>query len=92
MVRYEYIKILLLWFPQDIIAQYKTMDLVDKDIFVYVEIRKGIYVLKQEDCLYFDCLVKLLKPHGYYPLRSNPDIWCHEMSQLNLRFVWTILG
>ena len=27
----------------------------------------------------FDRPVKLLKPHIYYPLRSNHVIWCHEM-------------
>ena len=54
------------------------MDLVDKYGFVYVNIRKGMYISKQADCIAFDCLVKLLKPHGYYPLRSNPGIWCHE--------------
>ena len=30
MLRFEYMKILLWWFPQDIIYQYKIMDLVDK--------------------------------------------------------------
>ena len=54
------------------------MDLVDKDGFVYVEIRKSMYGLKQAACIAFDRLVKLLKPRGYYPLRSNPSIWCHK--------------
>ena len=45
MPHYEYIKIPMRWFPQDIIDQYKIMDLVDKDGFVYVEIRKGMYSL-----------------------------------------------
>ena len=45
MPRYEYIKIPMRWFPQDIIDQYKIMDLVDKDGFVYVKIRKGMYSL-----------------------------------------------
>ena len=78
MVCYEYIKIPLLWFPQDIIDQYKIMGLVDKNSFVYVNIHKGAYGLKRATCINFDRLVKLLKPHGYYPLRSNPGIWCHE--------------
>ena len=66
------------WFPQDIIDQYKIMDLVDKDGFVYVKIRKGMYSLKQAACIDFDRLVKLMKPRGYYPLHSNPDIWSHK--------------
>ena len=71
-------KILLQWFPQDIIDQYNIMDLVDKDCFVYVEIYKGMYGLKQAAHVAFDRLGKLLKPHGYNPLCSNPGIWCHE--------------
>ena len=43
-----------------------------------MSIRKGIYSLNQAARIDFDHLVKLLKPHGYYPLRSNPNIWCHE--------------
>ena len=54
------------------------MDLVDKDGFVYVKIRKVMYGLKQSACIYYDRIVKLLKPHCYYPLRFNPGIWCHE--------------
>ena len=54
------------------------MDLVDKDGFVHVKIRKGMYILKQAARISFDRLVELLKPHGYYPLSSNPGIWCHK--------------
>ena len=54
------------------------MYLVDKACFVYANIRKDMYGLKQAAHIYIDLLVKLLKPHGYYPLRSNPSIWCHE--------------
>ena len=37
-----------------------------------------MYSLNQSSHIPFYCLVKLLKPHEYYPLCSNPDIWCHE--------------
>ena len=46
-LHYAYRKIPLFWFPQDIIDQYKIMDLVEKDAFVYVNIYKGMYGLKQ---------------------------------------------
>ena len=54
------------------------MYLVDKDGFVYFDIRKGVYSLKQSACISFDRLVKLLNTHGYCPLRSNPSIWRHK--------------
>ena len=78
MARYEYMKIPLYWFPQYIIDQYKIMDFVDKEIFVYVNICKGVYGLNQVARIAFDRLVKLLKPYGHYPLRSNPGIFFHE--------------
>ena len=67
MTRFEYKKIPLWWFPQDIIDQYKIMDLVDRDGFVYVEIQKVMYGLRQAYHIEFECLVTVLKPHGYYP-------------------------
>ena len=76
---YEYMKIPLRWFPQGIIDQYKIMNLLDKDKFSHVDIRKGIYGQKQTVHISFGHIVKLLKPYGYYPLRSNPGIWCHDM-------------
>ena len=38
-----------------------------------------MYGLNQASRIDFDRLVKLMKPHGYYPLLSNPNIWCHEI-------------
>ena len=67
-------KIILQWFPQDIIDQYNIMDLVDKDCFVHVKICNFIYSLKQEVHIDSDLLFKLLNPHGYYPLCYNPGI------------------
>ena len=54
------------------------MDLVDKDGFVCIKIRKGMYVINQLACIDFERIVKLLKPHVYYPLSFNPGIWCRE--------------
>ena len=92
MTCYEYMKIELRWFSQDIIDQYKIIDLVNKDGFVYINIRNGLYCLKQAARIAFDHLVKLLKPHGHYPLRSNASIWCYETLPSNLHFLWTLLG
>ena len=78
MSRFEYMKIPMRCFPQDIINQYNILYLVYKGGFVYVKIHKGMYGLKQASSISFDRLVKLFKPHGYYPLCSNRGIWCPE--------------
>ena len=51
------------------------MSIVEPDGFVYVEIRKGMYSLKQAAHIAFDHLVTLMKPHSYAPLPCNPGIW-----------------
>ena len=53
------------------------MDIVAADGYVYCEIRKGMYGLKQAARIAFDRLVKLLKPHCYSPSRRNPGLWKH---------------
>ena len=92
MARYEYMNIPPCWFPQDIIDRCKIMNLVEKYGFFYVEICKGVHVLKQAARIGFDRLVKLLKHHGYYPLRSNPGIWCHETLPTKSAFCVEIFG
>ncbi len=57
MKHYEYMRIPLRWFPQEILEQYKILDIVALDGYVYCEIRKGMYSLKQAAHLAFDCLV-----------------------------------
>jgi hypothetical protein len=78
MERYEYIKIHYKMIPDEIKEQYKLADIVDPDGYVYCEVRKGMYGLKQAARLAFDNLVKKLAPHGYYPIRASPGLWRHK--------------
>jgi hypothetical protein len=77
MERYEYIKIHYRMIPEEIRIQYKLANLVESDDYVYCEVRKGMYGLKQAARLGFDNLVKHLAPHGYYPIRASPGLWSH---------------
>jgi hypothetical protein len=43
--------------------------------WVYLEIQKGMYGLKQAGLLENQLLQKRLKPFGYYPARHTPGIW-----------------
>jgi hypothetical protein len=45
--------------------------------FVYLEIRRGMYSLKEEDILAFEQLVAKLGPHGYEPAPFTPRLWRH---------------
>ena len=59
-VDFEYMKLPLRIFPQEIIYQYNLKDLVAADGYVYMEIRKGIPGINQAGRLSSDQLTKNL--------------------------------
>ncbi len=75
--RYEYMKMPLSLFPQDIIEHY---GLLDKAIngYVYMEIHKGMYGLPQAGILANKLLKKRLAKHGYFEQPHTPGLWRHE--------------
>jgi hypothetical protein len=48
------------------------------DGWVYLEIRKGMYGLKQSGLIANKLLQKRVAPFGYYPARHIPGIWLHK--------------
>jgi hypothetical protein len=62
--------------PDEIIKKYHLTRLA-VDGWVYLEIRKGIYGLKQAGILASQLLQKRLKPFGYHPARHTPGLWLH---------------
>jgi hypothetical protein len=75
--RFEYMKMLLSRFPEEIIQNYNLNALAVYD-WVYIEIRKGMYGLKQVGLLVNQLLQTRLAPFGYYPARHNPGLWLHK--------------
>jgi hypothetical protein len=71
--RFEYMKMLLSRFPEEIVQKYNLNDLA-VDGWVYIEIRKGMYGLKQAVLLTNQLLQTRLAPFGYYPARHTPGI------------------
>jgi hypothetical protein len=51
---------------------------LDVDGWVYIEIRKGLYGLKQAGLLANQLLQKRLAAFGYYPTRHTPGLWLHK--------------
>ena len=78
MSEYEYIRIPFKWIPEEIRLQYGLYDKVSSDGYVYCEVRKGMYGLKQAARLAFDRLVTKLAPYGYKPDRYAPGFWTHH--------------
>jgi hypothetical protein len=75
--QYEYITMLLSRFLEEIVNKYNLKALAI-DGWVYIEIRKGVYGLKQTGSLANQLLQKCLAPFGYYPARHTPGLWLHK--------------
>jgi hypothetical protein len=73
---YEYMRLSIWILPDEIIEKYGLKKLA-VDGWVYLEIRKGMYGLKQAGILANQLLQKRLKPFGYHPARHTPGIWLH---------------
>jgi hypothetical protein len=75
--RFEYMKLLLSRFPEEIVQKYNLSALA-VDGWVYIEIRKGIYGMKQAGLLANQLLQTRLAPLWYYPARHTPGLWLHK--------------
>ena len=75
--RPEYVRIKLSDIPQDFIDEYKLHEYV-RDGWVYFEISKGVYGLKQSGKLANDLLTERLNKHGYYQCATTPGLWRHK--------------
>jgi hypothetical protein len=73
----EYMRLPLSILPYGIIEKYHLKRLA-VDGWVYLEIRKGKYGLKQAGLLANQLLQKRLKPFGYHPARHTPGPWLHN--------------
>jgi hypothetical protein len=74
---YQYLCILASMTPQEIFDEYPEL-VIEEDGYVYFEIRKGIYGLKEAGIIAFQQLVKNLDQHGYEPMPFTPGLWRHR--------------
>jgi hypothetical protein len=78
---FEYMKMLLARFPEEIVDKYKLGALA-VDGWLHIEIRKGMYGLKQAGLISNQLLQTRLAPFGYYPARHTPGLWLHKTRPL----------
>jgi hypothetical protein len=84
--RFEYMKMLLSRFPDEIIQKYNLNDLAF-DGWVYIEIRKGMYGLKKAGLLANQLLQTRLNPFGYYPARHTPRLWLQKTRPISFTLI-----
>jgi hypothetical protein len=84
--RFEYMKMLLSRFPEEIVQKYK-LNALAVDGWVYIEIRKGMYGLKQAGLLANQLIHTRLAPFGYYPARHTPGLWLHKNRSISFTLI-----
>ena len=67
-------KVHLKYFPDDIIQQYALNDLAHNG-YIYIQIKKGMYDLKQASVLAYQNLTKLLTDGGYEHILVSLGMW-----------------
>jgi hypothetical protein len=76
---FQYMRIHRRYLPQEIIDEYTlTDDYFDAKGYVYVEIRKGMYGLKEAAILAYEQLRDHLANYGYTPVPHTPGLWRHN--------------
>ena len=78
MNRYEYMRMKLDMFPDDVIEEYNLRDKVETNGYVYIKVRKGMYGLSQVGLLAPKVLAKRLAKHGYTQSDVTAGLWTHE--------------
>jgi hypothetical protein len=75
---FQYMKVHRKYIPPEIIAEYNlTPDYFDSNGYAYLEIRKGMYGLKEAAILAYEQLRDHLAPFGYAPVTHTPGLWRH---------------
>ena len=77
MASYQYMRIHLKEIPNEVIIEYSPLPLADSSGYVYVEIQKGMYGLKEAVIIAYKRLVRNLQPQGYAPVAHTHGLWTH---------------
>jgi hypothetical protein len=75
--RPEYVRIKISDIPQEFTDEYNLLHYAHNG-WVYFEINKGVYGLKQAGKLANDLLTERLQEHGYYQCPLTPGLWRHQ--------------
>ncbi len=87
MSRYEYFRMKLDLFPEDIIDEYNLKDIVDADGNIFCEVRRGMYGLPQAGIIAQELLEKRLHIAGYSQSKLTPGYWTHAWRPISFTLV-----
>ena len=75
---FQYMRIHHSYFTDELRQEYNIDALTAPDGYVYCEIRKGMYGLKEAGSIAHENLIKNLAPAGYAPMKYTPGLWKHK--------------
>jgi hypothetical protein len=75
---FQYIRVPKSVIPQEVWDDPRYDIQVANDGYIYLEIRRGMYGLKEAGIIAFNQLVKKLAPSGYEPMPFTPGLWRHR--------------
>ena len=78
MPRYEYFRMKLELFPDNVIEEYNLCNKVEPDRYVYAKIGKGMYGLPRAGLLAQGLLVERLGKNGYKQSTITPWLWTNN--------------
>ena len=87
MSRYEYFRMKLELFPEDIIEEYDLRNKVDANVKVHCEVRRGMYGLPQAGIIAQELLEKRLLTAGYTQSKVTPGYRKHEWRPISFTLV-----
>jgi hypothetical protein len=87
MKRYEYFRIKLELFPQDIIDLYDLQNKVDYNEYVHCEVRCGMYSLPQAGIIAQELLEQQLLKAGYTQSKITPGYWKQKWRPISFKLV-----
>ena len=78
MKRYEYFRMKIELFPEDIMQEYNLHNKVDATGNVHCEVQQGMYELPQAGIIAQELLEKRLLKAGYRQSKVTPGYWKHD--------------
>ena len=87
MKRYEYFRMKIDLFPQDIIEEFNLMDKVDHDRNVFCEVCRGMYGLPQAGIIAQELPKERLMVTGYHQSKLTPGFWMHAWRPISFTLV-----
>ena len=86
MKNFEYAKYHRRNIPQEFIDLNNLEQLFNEEGFIYMQIERGMYGLKQAGKIANEQLIKKLVPHGYRPTRT-PGLWKHDNKPISFTLI-----